>query len=100
MSSLGDAVEPVLDEMNLKVQREQPTIDLDILSMGMSDDLRVAVEEGAPAVRISHAIYWASCLATIGLTRPFPFVSVPRDRRDSRRMRGQLGNVIDDLRGA
>ena len=43
---------------------------------------------------------WASRLTTSGLTRPFPFVSVPRDRRDSRRMRGQEGNVADDLHSA
>ena len=39
------------------LQREQPTVDLDTLSMGMSDDFRVAVEEGATSVRIGRAIF-------------------------------------------
>ena len=43
---------------------------------------------------------WASRLTTIGLTPPFPFVSVPKDRWDSRRVRGQQGKVIDDLHSA
>src|SRR5829696_3252516 len=39
------------------LQREQPGGDLDTLSMGMSDDFRVAIEEGATAVRIGRAIF-------------------------------------------
>jgi PLP dependent protein len=39
------------------LQREQPTVDLDTLSMGMSDDFRVAIEEGATSVRIGRAIF-------------------------------------------
>jgi PLP dependent protein len=39
------------------VQRELPTTDLETLSMGMSDDFRVAVEEGALSVRVSRAIF-------------------------------------------
>jgi PLP dependent protein len=39
------------------LQREQPAGDLDTLSMGMSDDFRVAIEEGATAVRIGRAIF-------------------------------------------
>jgi pyridoxal phosphate enzyme (YggS family) len=39
------------------LQREQPMVDLDILSMGMSDDFRVAIEEGATSVRIGRAIF-------------------------------------------
>lgn len=39
------------------LQREQPSIDLGVLSMGMSDDFRVAVEEGATSVRIGRAIF-------------------------------------------
>jgi pyridoxal phosphate enzyme (YggS family) len=39
------------------LQREHPTIDLETLSMGMSDDFRVAIEEGATSVRIGHAIF-------------------------------------------
>jgi pyridoxal phosphate enzyme (YggS family) len=39
------------------LQREHPTIDFDTLSMGMSDDFRVAIEEGANSVRIGRAIF-------------------------------------------
>jgi PLP dependent protein len=39
------------------LQREQPTVDLDTLSMGMSDDFRVAIEEGATSVRIGRALF-------------------------------------------
>jgi hypothetical protein len=39
------------------LQREQPTVDLATLSMGMSDDFRVAIEEGATSVRIGRAIF-------------------------------------------
>jgi len=39
------------------LQREHPTVDLDTLSMGMSDDFRVAIEEGATSVRIGRAIF-------------------------------------------
>ena len=39
------------------LQREQPAIDLETLSMGMSDDFRVAIEEGATSVRIGRAIF-------------------------------------------
>ena len=39
------------------LQRELPTVDLDILSMGMSDDFQVAIEEGATSVRIGRAIF-------------------------------------------
>ena len=39
------------------LQREQPMIALDTLSMGMSDDFRVAIEEGATSVRIGRAIF-------------------------------------------
>jgi pyridoxal phosphate enzyme (YggS family) len=38
-------------------QREHPTVDLDTLSMGMSDDFRVAIEEGATSIRIGRAIF-------------------------------------------
>src|SRR5215211_734905 len=34
------------------------------------------------------------------LTPPFPFVSVPNVRWDSRRMRGQQGKVVGDLHSA
>ena len=39
------------------LQREQPSVDLGTLSMGMSDDFRVAIEEGATSVRIGRAIF-------------------------------------------
>jgi pyridoxal phosphate enzyme (YggS family) len=39
------------------LQREHPTADLNTLSMGMSDDFRVAIEEGATSVRIGRAIF-------------------------------------------
>ena len=39
------------------LQREHPTVVLDTLSMGMSDDFRVAIEEGATSVRIGRAIF-------------------------------------------
>ena len=53
----GDAVDPMIDETGLEVQREQPTDDLDTLSMGTSGDFRVAVEKGTHSVRISRAIF-------------------------------------------
>jgi hypothetical protein len=34
------------------------------------------------------------------LTPPFPFVSVPKVRWDSRRMRGEQVKVVGDLHGA
>ncbi len=39
------------------LQREHLAFDLDTLSMGMSDDFRVAIEEGATSVRIGRAIF-------------------------------------------
>jgi uncharacterized pyridoxal phosphate-containing UPF0001 family protein len=39
------------------LQREHPDVDLGTLSMGMSDDFRVAIEEGATSVRIGRAIF-------------------------------------------
>ena len=39
------------------LQRDHLTVDLEILSMGMSDDFRVAIEEGATSVRIGRAIF-------------------------------------------
>jgi pyridoxal phosphate enzyme (YggS family) len=46
-----------LRQLRDTMQREHPTVDLDTLSMGMSDDFRVAVEEGATSVRIGRAIF-------------------------------------------
>jgi hypothetical protein len=53
----GDAVNLLVDETGLGVQREQPTVNLDTLSMGTCDDFRAAVEEGSHSVRISRAIF-------------------------------------------
>jgi PLP dependent protein len=39
------------------LQREHPSVHLATLSMGMSDDFRVAIEEGATSVRIGRAIF-------------------------------------------
>ena len=39
------------------LQREHPAVDLGTLSMGMSDDFRVAIEEGATSIRIGRAIF-------------------------------------------
>jgi uncharacterized pyridoxal phosphate-containing UPF0001 family protein len=39
------------------LQREQPNVDLDTLSMGMTDDFCVAIEEGATSVRIGRALF-------------------------------------------
>jgi uncharacterized pyridoxal phosphate-containing UPF0001 family protein len=47
---------PGLDWTGLEMQRTQSTVDLDTLSIGMSDDFRVAIEEGATSVRIGRAI--------------------------------------------
>jgi uncharacterized pyridoxal phosphate-containing UPF0001 family protein len=47
----------MIDETGPEVQREQPSVDLDTLSMGTCDDFRVAVEKGAHSVRISRAIF-------------------------------------------
>jgi PLP dependent protein len=39
------------------LQREHPAADLSTLSMGMSDDFRVAIEEGATSIRVGRAIF-------------------------------------------
>jgi uncharacterized pyridoxal phosphate-containing UPF0001 family protein len=39
------------------LKRELPTVDLDTLSMGKSDDFSVAVEEGATSVRTRPAVF-------------------------------------------
>jgi pyridoxal phosphate enzyme (YggS family) len=46
-----------LRELRDALQREHPMVDLGTLSMGMSDDFRVAIEEGATSVRIGRAIF-------------------------------------------
>jgi uncharacterized pyridoxal phosphate-containing UPF0001 family protein len=54
---VGDAVNLALDETAFEVHRERPTVDVNTLSMGTSDDFCVAVEEGTPLLRISRAIF-------------------------------------------
>jgi hypothetical protein len=53
----GDAFDAMIDETGLEMQREQPTDDLDTLSMGTCGDFRVAVEKGTHSVRMSRAIF-------------------------------------------
>jgi PLP dependent protein len=56
----AEKIRPVFSELRTlrdALQREHPTVDLAILSMGMSDDFRVAIEEGATSVRIGRAIF-------------------------------------------
>jgi pyridoxal phosphate enzyme (YggS family) len=56
----AEATRPVFSGLRTlrdALQREHPTVDLDTLSMGMSDDFHVAIEEGATSVRIGRAIF-------------------------------------------
>jgi uncharacterized pyridoxal phosphate-containing UPF0001 family protein len=46
-----------LRELRDVLQRRYPERDLGVLSMGMSNDYAVAVEEGATTVRIGRAIF-------------------------------------------
>jgi pyridoxal phosphate enzyme (YggS family) len=46
-----------LRELLRTLQRENPAAALDTLSMGMSNDFRVAIEEGATAIRVGRAIF-------------------------------------------
>ena len=39
------------------LQQDQPAVNLGTLSMGMSDDYHVAIEEGATSVRVGRAIF-------------------------------------------
>ncbi len=41
------------------IQRKMPAVGLDVLSMGMSHDFEVAIEEGSTCVRIGTAIFGA-----------------------------------------
>ena len=55
-----EMVRPVfagLRELGARLQREHPAVDLGALSMGMSNDFIVAIEEGATSVRIGRAIF-------------------------------------------
>jgi len=56
----AEEVRPVfagLRALRDELQRKKPEADLATLSMGMSNDYRVAIEEGATAVRIGRAIF-------------------------------------------
>ena len=55
-----EAVRPefrVLREMRDRLSPEYPEYDLDVLSMGMSQDFEVAIEEGATHVRVGSSIF-------------------------------------------
>lgn len=55
-----EAARPVfaaLRELQADLRRDDPSLDLPVLSMGMSDDFRVAIAEGATHVRIGRAIF-------------------------------------------
>lgn len=56
----AEDVRPVfatLRELGEALQRRHPAVDLRTLSMGMSNDFPIAVEEGATSVRIGRAIF-------------------------------------------
>jgi pyridoxal phosphate enzyme (YggS family) len=63
MAPLVDAPEQVrpvfaaLRTLGEALQRQHQDVDLHTLSMGMSNDFRVAIEEGATSVRIGRAIF-------------------------------------------
>ena len=46
-----------LRELRDALQRAEPSLHLDVLSMGMSDDLEAAIAEGATMVRVGTAIF-------------------------------------------
>jgi len=46
-----------LRELRDALARRQPELDLHHLSMGMTDDFEIAIEEGATLVRIGRAIF-------------------------------------------
>lgn len=55
-----EEVRPVfraLRELRDRLQAEHPALDLAVLSMGMTNDFEVAVEEGATQVRIGRALF-------------------------------------------
>ncbi|HLX41011.1 MAG TPA: YggS family pyridoxal phosphate-dependent enzyme, partial [Ktedonobacteraceae bacterium] len=59
-TSTPEAVRPVFRELRLlrdRLQRDIPNCSWEHLSMGMSGDYRVAIEEGATIVRIGRAIF-------------------------------------------
>jgi pyridoxal phosphate enzyme (YggS family) len=55
-----ESVRPVfrgLRDLRDQLKRQDPTLNLETLSMGMSNDFQVAIEEGATSVRIGRAIF-------------------------------------------
>ena len=46
-----------LQNLSKKIDKKYPQFDMKELSMGMSDDYEIAVEEGATIVRIGTAIF-------------------------------------------
>lgn len=55
-----EQVRPVfraLRELRDDLVRQQPHVTLDVLSMGMSDDFAVAIEEGATHIRVGRALF-------------------------------------------
>jgi pyridoxal phosphate enzyme (YggS family) len=55
-----EEVRPVfanLRELRDELQRQHPAVDLSTLSMGMTNDFRIAIAEGATSVRIGRAIF-------------------------------------------
>lgn len=55
-----EAVRPVFRGLRLlreEVSRDRPWLNLQQLSMGMSNDFEIAVEEGATMVRIGSALF-------------------------------------------
>ena len=46
-----------LREMLQEAQRRHPTLELRHLSMGMTEDFEVAIEEGATLVRVGRALF-------------------------------------------
>jgi pyridoxal phosphate enzyme (YggS family) len=57
MAPLFDDAEDALRDLRDALAHEFPAADLSTLSMGMSNDFRVAIEEGATTVRIGRAIF-------------------------------------------
>jgi len=58
----SEAVRPVFTELRLlaeNISAKSPPAQMDYLSMGMSNDYTVAVEEGANIIRVGTAIFGA-----------------------------------------
>jgi pyridoxal phosphate enzyme (YggS family) len=61
LTAEAEEIRPVFKELRLILQKEQkrrlPHVELTHLSMGMSNDYMVAVEEGADIVRVGSTIF-------------------------------------------